>query len=97
MPVCGYVVVPQPNAKDATAAELSRLEGCDVYPAEDGDLLLLVTATESMDADAELRHRVEAVQGVQALLLTFAEIDPDTSVGDPLGLEQGRRIAWGTP
>ena len=55
MPVCGYVVVPQPTAKDATAAALSRLDGCDV----------------------------------QALLLTFGEIDPGTPVGDPV--REGRR------
>jgi nitrate reductase NapAB chaperone NapD len=83
MPVCGYVVVPRPSAKGATAAELASMEGCDVYPAEQGDLLLLVTSTGSLQEEDRLRRRVEDTEGVQALLLAFGEIDPDTAEADP--------------
>jgi hypothetical protein len=46
-----------------------------------------------------LRRKVEALEGIQALLLTFGEIDPDTQIGDPVAIgdsvtvgEHGRRL-----
>ena len=76
MPVCGYVVVPSPGAKQPITASLSALPGCEVVGAENADLLLLVTTTADAAADAALRHRIEALPGVDALLLTFGEIQP---------------------
>ena len=36
-------------------------------------------------------RRVEAMPGIEALLMTFGEIDPDTPVGDPLSRARIRR------
>jgi nitrate reductase NapAB chaperone NapD len=84
MPVCGYVVLPRPGALEDAARDLRRIEGCEVFPAENDDLLLLVTESDSVQDDQELRQRVNGVPGIQALLLTFGEIDPDTPMGDPV-------------
>lgn len=84
MPICGYLVVPRRGESDRTAGALRRIPGCEVFPAEQDDLLLLVTESESLEADASLRRRVEDVPGVEALLLTFGEIDPDSTIGDPV-------------
>jgi hypothetical protein len=36
---------------------------------------------------------VEALDGIQGLLLTFGEIDPDAAIGDPIAVgEHGRRL-----
>jgi len=83
MPVCGYVVLPRAGQAGSTAQELSRLPGCQVYPAENRELLLLVTDTDSFSADEALRARVEALDGVQALLLTFGEIQPADADSNP--------------
>jgi hypothetical protein len=48
-----------------------------------------VTETDRLDAEEELRSTVAATDGIQALLLTFGEIDPDTEIGDPIAV--GRR------
>ena len=95
MPTCGYVVLPLPGARDESVEALSRMGGCEVFPAEDQDLLLLVTHTESFEADIELRCRVQAERSVQALLMTFGEIDPDTLLADPV--REGRRTREGDP
>ena len=84
MPVCGYVVLPRPGALEDAARDLRDIEGCEVFPAENDELLLLVTESDSVQHDQELRQRVNGVPGIQALLLTFGEIDPDTSMGDPV-------------
>jgi nitrate reductase NapAB chaperone NapD len=83
MPVCGYVVVPGPGEADAAARAVSRIEGCEVVQAENREVLLLVTDTASEAEDRELRQRLNAVPGIQALLMTFGEIDPHASPADP--------------
>lgn len=84
MPVCGYVVVPRRGAKAAAVETLSEIDGCAVYPAEGDDLLLLVTDTGSLEDDAVLRRRIESTPQIEALMLSFGEIDPDAPVGDPV-------------
>lgn len=84
MPICGYVVVPRQGESTGTAEALSRIEGCEVFPAENEDLLLLITETDSLEADAALRRTLRRSPGIDALLLTFGEIDPDAPVGDPV-------------
>ena len=84
MPTCGYVVLPDPGAVENVAAELDEIQGCQVFPAENRDLLLLVTQTGSFEDDLQLRQAVSEVAGVDALFLTFGEIDPDTPVADPV-------------
>jgi nitrate reductase NapAB chaperone NapD len=91
MPVCSYVVLPRPGGQDDLAKELAKIEGCEVVRAQNARVLLLVTTTDSFDADVELRHEVEALPGIEALLMTFGEIDPETTVGDPLSRGAGRR------
>ena len=70
---------------------LSCLRGCEVVPAQNSDVLLLVTTTPGPREDRELRQCIESLPGLDALLLTFGEIDPDTTVGDPLREDRGRR------
>lgn len=91
MPVCSYLVVPEPGASGSVAQRLSALPGCDVARAENRDLLLLVTDTPGPEEDAELRETLETMKGIQALVLSFGEIDPETSQRDPLARDGRRR------
>ncbi len=68
----------------AVVAELGAMGGCDVVAARTGELLLLVTETDTQAADRALRARIEGLEGVRGLLLTFGDIDPDTEDPDPL-------------
>ncbi|MDH5588518.1 MAG: hypothetical protein OEZ65_00585 [Gemmatimonadota bacterium] len=92
MPLCSYVVIPRFGQKEKLGAALSSMEGCEVLPAANADLLLLVTDTDSLDTDAELRARVEGLPDIQALVMTFGEIDPDTPEGDPAGASRRRSL-----
>jgi nitrate reductase NapAB chaperone NapD len=75
MPICSYLVMPEPGATDAVRERLSALPGCDVLQAENRDLLVLVTDTADRAAEAALRARVEALEGIGALVLTFGEVE----------------------
>ncbi len=52
--------------------------------AENRDVLILVTETPGLEEEESLRSRVEALEGIEALLFTFGEIDPDTELADPV-------------
>ncbi|GEM_PF-353080 len=96
MPVCSYLVVPQAGAGSELARRMAALPGCDVARAENRNVLLLVTDTPGPDEDRELRDTLESMEGIQALVLAFGEIDPDTKEADPLGgrrkKRRGRRL-----
>jgi nitrate reductase NapAB chaperone NapD len=84
MPICSYLVVPEAGATRRVAVELSRMPGCEVVAAQNRDLLILVTETASLGADQALRERVERLDGIECVMLTFGEIDAALEVGDPL-------------
>ena len=84
MPICSYVVIPNMGAAASVRDRLDAMPGCDVAVAHNRDVLLLVTDTPDLAAEVELRASIEAMDGIQALLLAFGEIDPDAQVPDLL-------------
>jgi len=76
MPIRSYIVVPAKGARDAVAERLNSIPACDVLPAENRDLVLLVTDTATKEEDDALRATVGNVEGVRSLVLTFGEVDP---------------------
>lgn len=84
MPICSYLVVPESGARTRVREGLAALDGCQVVEAENRDVLILVTETPGLEEEEALRSRVESLEGIQALLFTFGEIDPDTELADPV-------------
>ncbi len=74
MPVCSYLVFPHADAVDL-AARLCSLPGCDAMPADNADLLILVTDTADAAAEEQLQTELAAVEGVQCMVLTFGDIN----------------------
>jgi nitrate reductase NapAB chaperone NapD len=95
MPICSYLVIPEEGATDRVRADLAGIPECEVVRAENRDVLLLVTETPGLEEEHALRMAVEAMDGIQALLLTFGEIDPHTEIADPMaaGPRGGRSSA----
>lgn len=73
MAVCGYLVMSVPGAAAEVADRVAALPGCEVVRARAHDVLLLVTDAPDAESVA-LRRRIEAMDGVAALVLTFGEI-----------------------
>ncbi len=91
MPICSYLVIPERGAARRVERRLTDLSGCDVTRARNRDVLILVTETPGLEEENDLRERIEAMEGIQALLLTFGEIDPETPVRDPVSVGRNRR------
>ena len=83
MPICSYLVITESGACEQVAIRLSALPGCDVAQAENRDVLILVTDTPDREEERALRETVEAMEGIQALLLTFGEIEPPGAAARP--------------
>jgi nitrate reductase NapAB chaperone NapD len=75
MPVFSYLVIPSAGEMASVRARLSALPGCDVAEAENRELLVLVTESADLAAEAALRQEVENIDGIRALVLTFGEIE----------------------
>jgi nitrate reductase NapAB chaperone NapD len=75
MAICSYLVIPQPGSAAALCERLSGLPGCEVVPALNRDLLVLVTDTADRDEENALRERIEGLDGIQALMLTYGQVD----------------------
>jgi nitrate reductase NapAB chaperone NapD len=81
MPVCSYLVIATEGEADALATRLSGMCGCEVVRAANEDVLLLVTDTAGAEAEAALHAGLAAMEGIQALLLTFGELGPAAGEG----------------
>mgnify|MGYP001821083377 CR=1 FL=1 len=90
MPICSYLVIPGEGARPEVLKELEGVPGCDVIPAENRDVLMLVTETTDPVDEDRLRAEIYAIDGIEALLFTFGEIDPDTPARDPLASHMRR-------
>lgn len=75
MGICSYVVLSSPGQRDAVGTRIAAIPGCEVIPAEAHDVLLVVAEGSAALGDRELRERVEALEGVHAMALTFAEVE----------------------
>jgi len=91
MPVCSYVVLPEPGGVHRLSQRLATIPGCDVTRSSNRNLLLLVTDTPSPEEDRELRSTLRELEGIHALILTFGEIDPETEEADPVGADRKHR------
>jgi nitrate reductase NapAB chaperone NapD len=80
MPVCSYVVIPEPGATAAVQERLSSLPGCETVRAENREVLLLVTDTDSAEQEEQLRRRVEATPGILTVVLAFGDLEGEAVV-----------------
>src|SRR5262249_44345932 len=69
MPIKSYLASPVSGRLDELTAALRRLPGCDVVPAVNRDLLVLVTDSPDEAADEALGVALAGVPSLQALAL----------------------------
>ncbi len=79
MPICSYIVFPQPGIKEQLARDLDALPGCQSEKAENDDLLLLLTETSSKSEEKALQNRLTEMGDIQCLVLSFGALDEEGS------------------
>jgi hypothetical protein len=78
MPIKSYLAYPREGQRDALADALGAVPGCQVIPAVNRDLLIVVTDTRDDTAEAAVQEALAGLEllGGLALVAGMAERDP---------------------
>ena len=71
MPVFSYLAYPAQGAKEELLKDLAALEYCEVMPAENEELLILVTDTPDEEKEKVLQKKLEGLKSLKSLGMTF--------------------------
>jgi nitrate reductase NapAB chaperone NapD len=77
MPVFSYLATPMSGAKEALCADLSALPYCEVIPADNQDVVVVVTDTPDETAEKTLQKRLHNLKSLQSLSLAFGYDDKE--------------------
>lgn len=77
MPIMSYLVWPATNRKDALISALRTMPECEVQPAENHDLLVLVTETENEQKERQFQTQLKNLQDIACLALVSGYSDAD--------------------
>ena len=75
MPVFSYLAYPEKDKKQQLITELSSFEYCEVNPADNKDVLILITDAPDVDTDKELQKKIQALDSLQSISMTFGHTD----------------------
>lgn len=69
MPIKSYLAHPHIGQKEALIQGLSALKNCEVIPAENKDVLVVVTETKDETEDKNLKEKIETIASLKLLAL----------------------------
>ena len=69
MPIKSYLAHPHNGKKGTLIKAISQLSNCDVIPAENKDLLIVVTDTNDKIEDEQLKEKLEALDSLKLLAM----------------------------
>ena len=75
MPICSYLLTPRQGKLDVVIKALTQLPEVEVYPAQDRELLVIVTETASQEQEDSLNDRMNAIEGIDCLALSFGAMN----------------------
>ena len=75
MPILGYIVSPQSGAKQKLLQELNALQYCEAFPADNVDILILVTDTPDKETEEKLQRQLKGIGTLESLSMTFGYND----------------------
>ncbi len=75
MTICSYLVYPTPGSMNEMITSLNQVPGSSAYPAEKGEVAILVTEAEDQAANRKLRERVEGITTVCGLAMVFGQTE----------------------
>jgi len=69
MPIISYLAHPHEGKKVELLEALSTMDQCEVIPAENKNLLIVVTDTDTDNEQDDLKEKIEAVESLKLLAL----------------------------
>ena len=75
MPVFSYVACPVQGAKEELLNDLAAFDHCEVMPAENKEILILVTDTPDEEKEQDLQKKLGELKSLKSLGMTFGHTD----------------------
>ncbi len=75
MPVFSYIAYPKKGEKEALLKELTSLDHCEARPAENENILILVTDTPDEKSEKVLQKKLKELASLGSLNMTFGHTD----------------------
>lgn len=69
MPIKSYLLHFEEGKREILLMDLQKLEGCEIIPAENHDVVVVVTDTDSEESDIILFDKLQEIQGLKHLSL----------------------------
>jgi nitrate reductase NapAB chaperone NapD len=75
MPVLSYIAIPRSGEKNNLLQQLNNMQHCEAFPADNAEILILVTETPDKEAEEQLQKQLKQVQSLESLSMTFGYND----------------------
>jgi len=75
MPIFSYLAYPVKSAKAQLLKDLSRLDFCEVTPAQNREVLILVTDTPDEQTEKKLQEKLKKIKSLESLGMTFGHTE----------------------
>ena len=75
MPVFSYLAYPKQGAKQELLKDLAAMDYCEATPADNENILILVTDTPDEDAEKVLQKKLKKLKSLESLGMTFGHVD----------------------
>ena len=69
MPIKSYLAHPHKNKKEELIKDLSSIKNCEVVPAENKDLLILITDTQNNLEEDTIKEKLETIESLKLLAM----------------------------
>ena len=71
MAICSYLAYPMDGQKSELRKKIQSIDGCLVEEAQQHDLLIVLTETDSSVADEALQNELAKIESLKCLTLVF--------------------------
>ena len=75
MPVFSYLAYPKQGAKQDLLNDLTALEYCEATPADNQNILILITDTPDEETEKALQKKLKSLKTLESLGMTFGHVD----------------------
>ena len=75
MPIFSYLAYPVRGAKAQLFKDLAALDFCEVTPAQNEEVLILVTDTPDDETEKKLQEKLQTLKSLESLGVTFGHTD----------------------
>ena len=75
MPVFSYLAIPTEGNKEALCTALESTDYCEIIPADNQEVVVLITDTPDKETDKRLLAKLKQLPCLQSLSMTYGHAD----------------------